>query len=393
MAARHFLDRPGDGVEAVADALIGFHSSDPASVYLSARARITGFTLDTMEQSLYEDRTVARVLGMRRTMFVVPSRTVAAIHHSSTASMVDGERRRMQRMVEGAGIASTGATWVRDVEERTFEALTSRGEATATELTEDVPELGEKIPYFRSDGTPMGTFGVSTRILFLLATDGRIIRGRPRGTWLSSLYRWAPLESWLGSPLEPMDRALAQKAILARWLASFGPATETDIKWWTGWPLRDVRRALAAMGAIEVALDEGVGYLHPEDPGKPNTSGMAVSFLPSLDPTMMGWKERDWYLGPHAPMLFDRNGNAGPSVWLDGRVVGGWGQRTDGQVIFHLLENLPASVADIVAGEADRLNDWLNGTVVTPRFRTPIEKEILSGRGVRSRGGISYRAI
>ena len=38
--------------------------------------------------------------------------------------------------------------------------------------------------------------------------------------------------------------------------------------------------------------------------------------------TFMGWKERDWFLGEHAEPLFDRNGNAGPTVWRDGRVVG-----------------------------------------------------------------------
>ena len=35
----------------------------------------------------------------------------------------------------------------------------------------------------------------------------------------------------------------------------------------------------------------------------------------------MGWRERVWYLGDHAKMLFDTNGNAGPTVWVDGRVM------------------------------------------------------------------------
>ena len=52
---------------------------------------------------------------------------------------------------------------------------------------------------------------------------------------------------------------------------------------------------------------------------------MAVAaLLPVLDATTMGWKHRDFYLDPeHTPYLFDTNGNAGPTVWCDGRIIGG----------------------------------------------------------------------
>ena len=56
-----------------------------------------------------------------------------------------------------------------------------------------------------------------------------------------------------------------------------------------------------------------------------------IALLPALDPTPMGWSGRDWYLpAEHRAALFDRTGNIGPSVWCDGRIVGGWAQRPDG---------------------------------------------------------------
>ena len=70
--------------------------------------------------------------------------------------------------------------------------------------------------------------------------------------------------------------------------------------------------------------------------------GRGPRCCPTLDPTTMGWKEREWYLGPHERVLFDRNGNAGPTVWWDGRVVGGWSQREDGEIVFELLEDVGA---------------------------------------------------
>ena len=62
-----------------------------------------------------------------------------------------------------------------------------------------------------------------------------------------------------------------------------------------------------------------------------------------LDPTVMGWKERDFYLGPHGPTLFDTNGNAGTTAWWDGRIVGCWVQDADGVVRVDLLEDVPAA--------------------------------------------------
>jgi hypothetical protein len=93
----------------------------------------------------------------------------------------------------------------------------------------------------------------------------------------------------------------------------------------------------------------------------------------------MGWKERTWYLGEHGGPLFDRNGNVGPSIWWGGRIVGGWGQIADGEVVFRLLEDIGTNGAESVAAEADRLTEWLAGVVVTPRFRTPLEVELAAG--------------
>ena len=103
-----------------------------------------------------------------------------------------------------------------------------------------------------------------------------------------------------------------------------------------------------------------------------------VALLPALDPTPMGWAQRDWYLGPHRPILFDRNGNVGPTVWVDGRIVGGWAQRGSGEVVHRLLEDVGREAADRVAAAAAELSGWIGPVRVTPRFRTPLEQELTS---------------
>lgn len=156
--------------------------------------------------------------------------------------------------------------------------------------------------------------------------------------------------------------------MVRRWLATFGPGTETDLAWWLGSTKGAVRAALADVGAVEVGIDgPESGWLLPDDPLLDGTEPEIdpwAALLPVLDPTVMGWKQRDFYLGPHAPHLFDRNGNAGTTAWWDGRVVGCWVQDQAGMVGVRLVDDVPAAGRAALADEAERLTAWLAGTRV-----------------------------
>jgi hypothetical protein len=90
----------------------------------------------------------------------------------------------------------------------------------------------------------------------------------------------------------------------------------------------------------------------------------------------MGWFEREWYLGPHRERLFDTSGNAGPTAWWDGRIVGGWRQSDTGEVVLQPLEDVGAEGLGALERESAHLTRWLGGTRVLARFPSP-----LSGRG------------
>ncbi|HEU4355246.1 MAG TPA: winged helix DNA-binding domain-containing protein [Actinomycetota bacterium] len=375
LALRHGLARAMDTVDEASAALVGLHSSDPATVYLSAWARVEGFAPTDLEDALYERRSLVRMLGMRRTLFVVPLDGAATMDAACTKALAPGQHRRLVGLLEEQGIAPAGGgeRWLRRVAARTLESLGRRGEATARELTKDVPDLGARLT-FGEGKTWGGTMGVSTRVLFLLAAEGRIVRARPLGSWTSGQYRWARTETWLGAPLPGLSHAEACTDLLRRWLRAFGPGTTTDIRWWTGWTAALTTKTLAAVGAVEVDLEDGAtGYVPPDDLGPVGAAGPWVALLPALDPTVMGWKERGWYLGDHAAALFDRNGNAGPTVWVDGRAVGGWGQADDGTIAVELLERVDAQTRRAMDAERERLRAWLGDVRIKPRFRTPLE--------------------
>jgi Winged helix DNA-binding domain len=377
LALRHRLAAPADSVEQVAGAMVGLHSSDPATVYLSARPRVKGFAPSYLEESLYERRSLVRMLGMRRTLFVVPVALAAVMDEACTKALAPSERRRLVGMLEDQGVASSGKgeRWLERVTAATLDALHRRGEVTARELTEDVPELGQKLSF--GEGKRWGgTMGVSTRVLFLLAADGLVVRARPLGSWTSGQYRWARTEEWLGGPLPTIEHAEACGDLLRRWLWAFGPATRTDVRWWTGWTAKLAERTLEAIGAVEVTMDASAGYLLSDDLEPVGDAAPWAALLPALDPTVMGWKERDWYLGGHASSLFDRNGNAGPTVWANGRVVGGWGQTGRGDVVVKLLERVDAPARRLIEADRARLQEWLGDVRIRPRFQTPMEQAL-----------------
>jgi len=142
-----------------------------------------------------------------------------------------------------------------------------------------------------------------------------------------------------------------------------------------------VKKALAAAEAVEVDLGRSTGFVAADDGDRTEAEGGApgepwVALLPALDSTVMGWKERSWYLGDHGPRLFDGNGNAGPTVWSDGRVVGGWAQRGDGEIAVGLLADVGSEAGLAIDAEAEALAAWLGPVRFVPRFRTPLERTL-----------------
>lgn len=377
LARRHFL-APGsyasDPAE-LAGGLVGVHATDPASVHLAAAARIRPSKPEQLERALYEERTLIRMIGMRRTLFVFPLDLARVVQAACTESILLSQRKRYAKLIEEGGIAKDGTAWLDKAGAATLEALQARGEAYAVELSADVPQLRAKLEY--GAGTKWaGSTSMTSWVLFLLAAEGKIVRGRPRGAWTSSQWSWVPAGSWLPAPLDRLEPEAARAELASCWLWAYGPGRLDDLKWWSGWTVAHTRAALAAIEAVEVDLDGATGFVLPTDLDADPEPEPWVALLPALDSTVMGWKERSWYLGQHGPVLFDRNGNAGPTVWWNGRVVGGWAIREGGEVNYRLLEDVGRDAVAAVAIEAERLETRLDGTTALPRFATPLVREL-----------------
>lgn len=358
-------------VEEAAEAMVVLHGTDPTGLFLSAWARVDGFHVKDLERAFYEERSLVKHLAMRRTLFAVPRALLPVVQAASSDKVADVERRRLVKEVAAAGLFDDAEQWLGDAMAAAVEELATSGPISATELRSRVPVLEGSIE-FGAGKSWAGKFAVVGRVLTCLSAAGAVVRAGNDGQWTTSRPTWARMEDWLGRPLEQIPEAAARAALVERWLRTFGPATEVDVKWWLGSTLTAVRTALRDVGAVEVDLDGRTGYVLPDDVEPVAPADPWVALLPALDPTTMGWFEREWYLGPHKAQVFDSNGNGGATVWVDGRIVGGWTVTPGGEVELVLLEDVGSEARSALDAEAARLTEWLGGTAVRLRFPPPL---------------------
>lgn len=352
------------------------HATEPPTPYLSLFARVGEVTLNEIDKLLYDDRSLVKQLAMRRTMFVFPRDLLPAAWGSISARVAQEARRVVTRDVVAAGLTDDGEAWLAAAREAVRSRLAGGHALTAQQLREQVPELQGS--FTMGEGKKWGgTFSISPRVLTAFGAEAVIVRGLNTTHWRQSRHEWNLTEDWLGEPAVPLTSEEGYAELVRRWLWTFGPGTEADIVWWLGSTKTAVRRALADVGAVPVSLDGDLsGWVLPDDVEPVPPVEPWAALLPVLDPTTMGWRNREFYLDPdHTPYLFDTNGNAGTTAWWCGRIVGCHVQDDDGVVSVMLREDLGAEARSALDAEAARLTDWLGGVKVSTIYNSLLMKQ------------------
>ena len=199
------------------------------------------------------------------------------------------------------------------------------------------------------------------------------MRDRPRGGWTASQYRWVPIER-LG-PLEPVDPPAARAALARPVAAGVRPGTEADIRWWTGWTARDARAALAAVPHVAVEVESGTGYVLADDvdPEPPATRRRPA---PGARPDHHGLEGARLVPRATCDVALRPERQRGPDGVVGRTRHRRMGAAEEGELAYRLLEDVGADAETAVAMEAESLADWLGDVRITPRFRTPLEREL-----------------
>ncbi len=358
-----------DEVLSVVQDICALHATGAPNPYLSLWSRMKRFELQQLDVELYERRSLVRRMCMRATLHIVPTQRLPVFFQATLQRLRQRFERDMDKALVWSGLCQEGeqAHTLNRLQERIAGALARRGTATMAELGEVVPELKAQFEYAPGKSYA-GTYSIGTRLISGLCVIGLLVRARPRGSWRSNLFEYALLEEWLGDLNLDIIGPKEARAQLVRWyLAAYGPATLEDITWWTGFTKRDTASAVESLNEqlVEVEIQQLSGgfwmlredreiLLAAEFPEEP-----CVNLLPSLDPYIMGYRDRSRFLAcDHYDQVFDRSGNAFASVWVNGKVVGVWQEMEEGLEVLLWDESDRAAVGS----EAQRLALFLQRT-------------------------------
>jgi hypothetical protein len=382
-ARRAKLDRSGTDPIDVTRALAALHATDPATLHLSVWARMPAKPIRSVAEALRSafesERSLVRILGMRRTLHVVPRELVPAVSALAKARLAGPQRKLARELLVQAGLATEAtAETTFELVSRDIQAALAGGDATIEDLAGLVPAMAARVRF--GEGKAYASEApIGRNLVEALGASGRTIRARALGGWRTTKTTWAALDRWLpeAAAAHPAE---AFPEIVAAWLRAFGPATLDDAAWWAGLPKRDVQAAVTALGPrvvqVEVQGWKGPRVAWAEDLDGP-AEPVGVALLPALDPSVMAVTDRTPFLDPAwAGPLFDRSGNVAPTIWLDGRVIGGWACRKDGSVAFRILDDAARGADDEIRAAARVLEEALDGEAVQPRFPTPLSKEL-----------------
>ena len=389
LVSRHRLDGSAETALDAARAVGVLHATDPATVYLSVLARGRDLALADISRAMYEDRCLIRMLAMRRTLFVVPRELTVVVHHAASLDVAAMIRKRLLKQLATIptepALPDDLAGWLAEVEAGVTSAIGTLGVASGAQLSAAEPRLRTAL-LPTTDKAYDVRRSITTQVLTLMGAEGRLVRREPLGSWTSRQHTWEAGSTWWPDGLPDLDLQQARSRLVEVYLERFGPATEADVAWWTGWSLGVTRKALA--GLDTEPFDDGLVLAgdRPDEAdsmkgGSTSNEGRVderAALLPALDPTPMGWKQRDWYLPEDPRPLFDNYGNIGPTVWWRGEVIGGWAVRKDGSIATRLLADRGAEAEQAVQHAAAAMQPRLEGAVVVPSFRTPLERELSS---------------
>jgi hypothetical protein len=358
----------GDDVVQVVEDICALHATSALTPYLSLWSRVKWSSRQQLDTELYENRRLVRVLCMRRTLHIVLSENLP-VFFQATKKQVQGQFLSEARgLLMQAGLCKEGeeAGALDRLHQRIVEILADQGPSTVSEISELVPELKIKVEY-DVDKPYAGEYSLGSRIVPGMCILGLLVRTKPRGSWRSNLHEYTPLAVWLPDvDLESLTPDEAQARLVRSYLAAFGPATLEDIAWWSGFSKGETRKALSVLDdeIVEAEIEGlGGGYLMlTTDRQQLQETQLGpeptVNLLPSLDPYIMGYRDRRRFLAPeHYEKVFDRAGNAIATVWVNGQVVGAW-QELEAAIELLLWQDVES---EALMTEAQRLGRFLSG--------------------------------
>ena len=207
LARQGLLERREVPVTTMLEQLAGVQAEQPQYPYIGLWSRIRGFDPAELGAAL-TDRTAVRLWVMRGTIHLITPDDAVAMYPLT-------RRLHGQSFASNFGKGLAGA----DPDEVTAAAVELMAAEPRTK-SELAAALAERWPDAERDS-----------LAVCVTHYAPCVQVPPRGLFRQpGQVRLAPLEQWVGRPLEP-EPPLA--ALVRRYLAAFGPATVADMRTWS----------------------------------------------------------------------------------------------------------------------------------------------------------------
>ena len=310
--------------------LIGLHSTDYWTPYLSLFTRVGDYNPKIIFEALNSGKRLARINAFRSTNFVVHTENLALILKALEGNYI----RRTQN---DSYIKNLGHQKIEDGVKKLYALLEIEGPLKATEINKRLPSLKS---IFRP-------------VLFLAMAQGLVIRASA-GHARSNLTSYATIYQWMPSiDINQYSEAEAIQKLMKKYIVLFGPVTIEDIAWCFNFTKTVVRGTIESISSeLEVLnIGEEQFFMAKSDYNKLNDldedSNQEIYLLPYEDLFPKAYINRSWYLTEEMrTRLFPRNrrfywpsdpipedskaggmmasGELRPSIWRGHEIIGRW---------------------------------------------------------------------
>ena len=212
-----------DNIVQIVKDINGLHATAPKTPYLSLFARSRNFKKEQLDEELYIKRNLGKIRCMRKTVYILLKELIP-IAYSATKKMVELASEKYSQYL--------GVT--RKQYDETSKSVLKILKGTGMTVKEIKRALKTELNI--------------SAIVNLMCDQGLLIRGNPRHGWKSNIHTYYLFEDYFPDiDLNAVDEARAKNLLVKRYLASFGPVTEKDVMWWSGFLKGEVKEILESL--------------------------------------------------------------------------------------------------------------------------------------------------
>ncbi|MFX0180802.1 MAG: winged helix DNA-binding domain-containing protein [Candidatus Hodarchaeota archaeon] len=330
----------------ITEDICGLHATGTMEPYLTLFARAPDFKKEDFENELYIKKTLGRIRGMRKTLFIHTKKMIPIIH-SATKHLIE---KLFEKYLNYRGISS-----------EEYKKLSSEILNLLSQKEKSTSEIKKALNSQKDIGA----------IISIMCDEMAIIRTKPIKSWKDRRIRYASFKEYFPEiNINNYNEEEGLKILVKKYLNSYGPSTENDIVWWTGIIKSKIRKALDEfrdeITTIKISPLNHDFLILQTDLEKLNnltlTEDDVVNFLPQLDPYLMGYKDRERYIEiNNYEYVFDRSGNITSTILLDGRIIGVWDvmEKPDPIVKMLIFEKIDEIILDKAYKDAKRIGEFI----------------------------------